>query len=219
MNAAYIQPEIPSRKGFKKQIVVCESGKTKNVILSDFDKAYDAKSQKPGTFFMEKQCSGAYLGAVALEMIKVAAKEDLFSEKLASAVLNLESFTTIEMNEFLHAPYSTEISFGKIVAENNGTQEDYDILYELFDALAERSARCAAAILTAAVVQSGEGKCASKPVCINCDGSTFWLTYKLSARVHGYLDDVLTRQKGLYWHIVCLDNDITIGTAIAGLVE
>lgn len=219
MNAAYIQPEIPSRKDFKKQIVVCESGKTKSVILSDFDKAYDAKSQKPGTFYMEKQCAGAYLGAVALEMLKTAAQEELFSEKIASSLLALESFTTIEMNEFLHAPYSTENSFGKFAAENNATQEDYDVLYELFDALAERSARCAAAILTAAVVQSGEGKCASKPVCINCDGSTFWLTYKISSRVQGYLDEVLTIQKGLYWRIVCLDNDITIGTAIAGLVD
>lgn len=219
MNAAYIQPEITSRKGFSKQIVVCESGKTKNVILSDFDKAYDAKSQKPGTFFMEKQCAGAYLGSVALEMLKSAAEEDLFSAGVTSAVLQLESFSTIQMSEFLHAPYNTENSFACLVSENNATQEDYDILFELFDALAERSARCAAAILTAAVVQTGEGKNPSKPVCINCDGSTFWLTYKIASRVQGYLDDVLTRQKGLYWNIVCLDNDITIGTAIAGLIE
>ncbi len=219
MNAAYIQPAIPSKKDFSKQIIVCEAGKIKNVILSDFDKAYDEKSQKPGTFYMEKQCAGAYLGFVALEMIKTAAKEELFSASLTAAILRLESFTTIQMNEFLHAPYNTENYFASFVNENNATQEDYDILYELFDSLCERSARCAAAILTAAVVQSGEGKNASKPVCINCDGSTFWLTYKISSRVQGYLDEVLTRQKGLSWHIVCLDNDITIGTAIAGLIE
>lgn len=219
MNAAYIQPALPSRKDFSRQIVVCESGKTKNVILSDFDKAYDEKSQKPGSFYLEKQCSGAYLGPVALEMLKTAANEGLFTDKLSSALLKLEALTTIELNEFLHKPYSQDISFGKFVYENKASDEDYDRLYQIFDALVDRSARCAAAILTAAVVQSGEGKNASKPVCINCDGSTFWLTYKISERVNAYLDEVLTRQKGLYWHIVRLENDITIGTAIAGLIE
>lgn len=219
MNAAYIQNETSSLKDFKKQIIVCESGKTKNVILSDFDKAYDKKSQKPGTFFMEKQCAGAYLGSVALEMLKMAADEGLFAKTLTSALKKLESFTTIEMNEFLIAPFDTEHSFAKLVFECGASQEEYDILYELFDSLAERSARCAAAILTAAVIQSGEGKCASKPVCINCDGSTFWLTHKLAFRVHSYLEQVLTLEKGLHWNIVRLEDDITIGTAIAGLVE
>lgn len=218
MNAAYIQPELSDVKDFSKQIVVCESGKTRNVIMSDFDIAYDKKSQKPGTFFMEKQCAGAYLGSIALEMLKTAADEELFSEKVSAELKKLESFTTIEVNEFLQAPYGTT-TLAEMFKKAGATEEDYDNAYRLFDALVDRSARCAAAILSAAVIQSGEGKNASKPVCINCDGSTFWLTYMISARVKAYLDQVLTREKGIYWHIVSLENDITIGTAIAGLIE
>lgn len=41
----------------------------------------------------------------------------------------------------------------------------------------------------------------------------------LFERVNAYLDDVLTVQRGLYWKIVSVDNDITLGTAIAGLIE
>lgn len=219
MNAAYIQPAIPSRKDFTKQIVVCESGKTNAVNMSDFDKVFDAKSQKPGTAFIEKQCAGGYLGPVGLEMVKMAAADGLFTEKLGKALAGLDALSNIEMNQFLHTPYNTEISLGKLCADCKATDEDYDRLYQLFDALAERSARCAAAILTAAVIQSGEGKNAAKPVCILCDGSTFWLTKMIKERVHAYLDDVLTQQKGIYWDIVSLDNDITLGTAIAGLIE
>ena len=218
MNAAYIQPAIPSREGFSRQIVVCESGKTRNVVMSDFDKAFDAKSQKPGTFFMEKQCSGAYLGPVAYEMLKAAAEDGLFSDAFAKKLAGLDSLTLIEFDGFLHSPYDASTTLGKLAAES-ATDEDYDRLYQLLDALVERSARCAAAILSAAVIQSGEGKNAAKPVCILCNGSTFWKTNMIVERVNGYLDALLTNEKGLYWKIVSVDNDITLGTAIAGLIE
>ncbi len=216
MNAAYIQNEIKEHN-FQKQIVVCESGKTKSVILSDFDKAFDKKSAKPGTFYIEKQCSGAYLGFVALEMLHTAAAENLFTEKLCAVLAAVESLTLIEVDAFLHGPYAENGTLAKIAAEN-ASEEDYDLLFELLDALVERSARSAAAILTAAVIQSGEGHCPSKPVCILCNGTTFYKTYMIRTRVLGLLDELLTRQRSLYWEVIERDNDITLGTAIAGLL-
>ena len=85
--------------------------------------------------------------------------------------------------------------------------------------LAERSARYSAAILTACAIKTGEGKNAAKPICILCDGTTFFKTYKVRERVYGYLDEVLTRQLGIYWNIVSCDNDITLGAAISGLID
>ena len=82
----------------------------------------------------------------------------------------------------------------------------------------ERSARRAAAILVACSMQSGEGKNASSPICILCNGTTFHKTYKIRARVMGYLEELLTVQRSLYCEIVWQDNDITLGTAIAGLI-
>lgn len=216
MNAAYIQNEI-QECNFQKQIVVCESGKTKSVILSDFDKAFDKKSAKPGTFYIEKQCSGAYLGFVALEMLHTAAAEKLFTEKLCTVLAAVESLTLIEVDAFLHGPYAENGTLAKIAAEN-ASEEDYDLLFELLDAVVERSARSAAAILTAAVIQSGEGDRPSKPVCILCNGTTFYKTYMIRTRVLGLLDELLTRQRSLYWEVIERDNDITLGTAIAGLL-
>lgn len=214
MNAAYIQPE---QYGLKKQIVVCESGKTGCVVRSDFDIAYDKTTQKPGEFFMEKQCSGAYLGPQSLIMLKTACEEGLFTEKVAKAISSINELTTINISEFLSGPYNKENILGKIICD--GTDEDADRLYQMLDAIVERSARCAAAILAAAVIQSGEGKVAAKPVGILCNGSTFYKTHMIYERVSAYLEQVLTVEKGLYWEILTVEDDITLGTAIAGLIK
>ena len=216
MNAAYLQPDCDCC-GIAKQIIVCESGKFKNINRSDFDIEFDKTTVKPGSFFLEKQCSGAYLGPVSTIIIQTAAKEGLFSEKLAAEILKLEPLTLIEMDKYLHSPYNKDCILGKLASEV-ATEEDCDILYQLLDAIVERSARCSAAILTACAIQTGAGKNASNPICILCNGTTFYKTHKVRERTYGYLDQVLTNQLGIYWEIVSAENDITLGTAIAGLI-
>ncbi|MCQ2610209.1 MAG: hexokinase [Treponema sp.] len=219
LNAAYIQPAVPGLKDFEKaQIVVCESGKLCKVSQSDFDKAVDANTNKPGTFFLEKSCSGAYMGPIAFHALKACAQENMVSKAVADKLLALESFTTIELSNFLQGPFCTETVLGKILAES-GTEDDYRFIFDLLDAIVERSARYAAAILTACVVQSGEGKNPCKPVCILCNGSTYYKTYKIADRVKGYLEQTLTYERGINWEIVTVEDDITLGTAIAGLIE
>ena len=97
--------------------------------------------------------------------------------------------------------------------------EDADRIFQILNAIVERSARYSAAILTACAIQTGKGKNAAQPICILCDGTTFFKTYKIKERVNAYLDEVLTKQLGINWNIVSCDNDITLGTAIAGLID
>lgn len=218
MNAAYIQPQNPDFPGVNKQIVVCESGKNKNVIRSDFDIEFDKTTARPGEFYIEKCCSGAYLGPVSLIMLKTAAKEEIFSPYVCKKILELTSLSTVDIDSFLHEPYDTSSCLGRLMAES-ARDKDYDLLFQILDAMVERSARHAAAILSACVIQSQEGKIATKPVCILCNGTTFHKTYMLKERVCAYLDEVLTRERGLSWRIVSVDNDITLGTAISGVSE
>ena len=217
MNSAYIQPEDASYTGLKKQVIVCESGKFKDVVSSDFDIAFDKKSVKPGSGIMEKHCSGAYLGPVCFEAIHCAASEGLFSKKFADSLLSLPALTQIEVDSFLHAPYNAASTLGAKVAES-ATEEDCERLFDLLDAMVERTARLAASILAASVIKSGEGKSSLAPVCLLCDGTSFYKTYKVRSRVEGYLEDVLVRQRGLYFEIVERENDITLGAAIGGLI-
>lgn len=219
MNAAYIQPAIPGSKDFgSSQIVVCESGKFCSVIQSDFDKEVDSKTTKPGTFFMEKGCSGAYLGPLSYSALTMASKEGLLSPKVAEKILALDKLTLIEASAYLEHPYDTNYVLAKILAEC-GTEEDYDFIFQTLDAIVERSARYSATILAACVIQSGAGTIPTKPVCILCNGSTYHKTYKIYERVKGYLEELLTRQKSLYWDIIAVENDITLGAAIGGLIE
>lgn len=218
LNAAYIQPEMPDVKDFAKQIVVCESGKFGAIVCSDFDDALDAKTLSPGKYRTEKQCSGGYLGDVAFEALKAAAEEGLFGKACAKRILLLSALSLVEADAFLHAPYSTNASLGALAAES-ASDEDYDRIFQILDAVMERSARYAAAILAACVIQSGEGKNASRPVCILCNGSTYFKTHMLARRVHGYLEEALTKERDLYWEIISRENDITLGAAIAGLIE
>ena len=105
-------------------------------------------------------------------------------------------------------------ALGKRAVET-GTQEDADTMYEILDAIVERSARLASAIIAASVIKSGKGTSAALPVGIVCDGTTFYKTHNLQYRLRGYLNEVLISQRHLYFEILTIDNDITLGTAVA----
>ena len=216
MNSAYIQPS-GEYKGVKQQIIVCESGKFNAIPRSDFDIALDKKSVKPGTSVMEKLCSGAYLGPLGYEVIHTAALEGLFSPSFSEHLIKLDKLTTIEMDTFLQAPYNTSSVLGAKAAES-ATPEDYNLMFQLLDAVVERTARLSSAILAASAIKCGEGKNATQPVCMLCDGTTFYKTYRIFKRIEGYLDQILIRDRGIYYEIVSVDNDITLGAAIGGLI-
>ena len=217
MNAAYLQPSCDCC-GIEQQIIVCESGKFLSVNRSDFDIAYANTTNNPNAFWLEKLCSGAYLGSLSYHALQYAAKDGLFSEKTTKEIQKIEGLTLIEADKFLHGPYNKDTVLGKILSET-ATDDDADKIFQILDAIVERSARYSAAILTACAIQTGAGKNFAKPICMLCDGTTFFKTYKIQERVNAYLDEVLTRQLGINWNIVSCDNDITLGTAIAGLID
>lgn len=223
MNAAYIESDKIKKIANaatvapESQIVVCESGSFDKLPRSAFDIAFDQTTTTPGKAIMEKMCSGAYLGPVGTIALKAAAKEGLFSEPVANAIIALPKAELYDMDRFFYAPYKTDTVLGAVVA--NGTTEDYDTMYAILDAIVERSARLTAAIIAACVIKSGKGTSPSKPVCVLCNGTTFYKTHNLHQRLRGYLNTVLTEQRHIYFEIVTVDNDITLGTAIAALSQ
>lgn len=214
LNAAYIQGKTSY---MEKQIIVCEAGKIRGVTRSDFDIALDKSTITPGTFYMEKSSSGGYLGPLTLCVLKTAAEEGMFNSKVAQKIKDLSSLSLIELDAYLHTPKDEKSTLGAIIKEC-GRGEDAETMFELLDAIVERSARRTAAIITSCVVQSGEGREAKAPVCVLCNGTTFHKTYKVRDRVASYLEDSLVVRQGLYYELVAADNDITLGSAIRGLI-
>ena len=164
---------------------------------------------------MEKMCSGAYLGPVSLIALKTAAKEGLFSKSVAEQIIALPKLELIDIDKFLYKPFNEETLLGGILAK--GTQEDRDTLFLILDAFVERSARLSCAIISAAVIKSGKGTKPSLPVCVSCDGTTLFKTHNLQPRLRGYLNEVLTVQRNLYFDIVAIDTPITKGAAVAAV--
>ncbi len=224
MNTAYIEPgevkKIASLRDSKgntapvPEIVVCESGRYNKIQRSDFDLAFDKTANTPGLYVMEKMCSGAYLGPVAGIILKTAAEEGLFTAPVAAAIKALDKVELKNLDQFLYAPKNAETLLGAVAAK--GTQEDADMMATLLDAVIERSARLSAALVAAAVIKSGKGYSAALPVGIVCDGTTFYKTHHLNSRLIGYLNEVLTAQRHIYFEILSIDNDITLGSAVAG---
>lgn len=213
INGAYIQPEVEKtdkHEEIKKQIVVCENGKCDKIPLSDFDKSMDKKSVFPGQYLLEKQCSGAYLGPVAHEMLLSAAEENFLSFGCSQKIKNLKDLTLIEADEFLHSPFKA----GKVsgLCEND---EDREKIFLMLDALISRAAKNGAAILSACALQSEEGKNSLHPIGMLCNGTTFYKTHKLFGQIFSELENYLTKKRGVYFEILTLENDITLGTAIA----
>lgn len=215
LNSAYIQKSNSKYQNFYEQIIVCESGRFSDSPSCDFDDELDQNSDIPGTGLMEKKCSGAYLPQLCLLAIKSAAKEGLFSKNLASKLLEIQKLSLKDTDLFFNFPYSSENLFGKLLSES-GIEEDYIQLYEILDVFMDRTARLASAILIANLIKSGEGKNPTKPVCIVCNGTTFYKTYKVKERIVAYLEELLVK-KSYYYELLSVDDDITLGTAIAAL--
>lgn len=221
MNAAYIESgkiaKIPSSvKAPAAQIVVCESGKCNKIARSKFDEELDSTTNSPGLYGYEKMCSGAYLGPLSRLAVVKAAEEGLFSAAVTPALAKLDSLELKDMDQFFYGPFRTDTKLGAILSK--GTDDDRETAFRLLDAFVERSARLAAANLAASVIKSGKGLNPAKPVSLLCEGTTFIRTHNLRERVVGYLNQVLTEERGLSYEIVTMDNAVTLGSAIAGLI-
>jgi hexokinase len=221
MNAAYIESlpiaKIGSMKGVPQtQIVVCESGKCNKIARSAFDETLDSGTNSPGLYGFEKMCSGAYLGPLGRLALVRAAADGLFSPALTTELSKLDALELKDMDQFFYGPYRADTKLGSIASR--GTEADREIMYRILDAFVERSARLAAANIATAVIKSGKGHNPSRPVSVLCEGTTFLRTHNLRERVTGYLNTVLTEERGIYYEIVTMENAVTLGSAVAGLI-
>lgn len=222
MNAAYIEYGTIAKiaasagKAPPSQIVVCESGKCNKIPRSSFDISLDSTTNSPGLYGYEKMCSGAYLGMLGKLALVRAASSGLFSGSVAAQFARLESLELKDMDQFFYGPYRTDTKIGAILT--GGTEADREITFRILDAFVERSARLAAANIAAVIIKSGKGLNPARPVSVLCEGTTFLKTHNLRDRVTGYLNEVLTAERGISYEIVTMDNAVTLGSAVAGLI-
>lgn len=196
----------------ERQIIVEEIGKSVSVPLSDFDIEFDKTTENPGQYPLEKCCSGAYMGGVVLKALYAACKEGLFSTSASQSILKIKALSTIEVNNYL----SGQKSLFDFVKE----ESDKKTLFAIMDAFVDRCAKIAASIIESSLILTAQGglENTGAGVCVLCNGSTFYRMHALKERIEFNLNQSKTVQNGLKYELMKMDDDICIGTAVAGLV-
>ena len=219
-NTSYIESsqqigKVPSESFTgKNQIINVESGGFA-VDLSDLDADFYKTTAHPDTYHFEKIISGAYLGPYILFVLKQAARDKLFSDDTCTAIQEIASLTTIEMDDLLHTPDKPSVLHDAC----GGDVKDCFLVSQIADRLVERAGRLSAVNLSAAVLKTDAGKDPEHPVCINADGTTFLKTHAMKEYTVGYLDEFLVEQHQRFYDMIHVDNSPVLGAAIAGLLN
>ena len=206
MNSAYIEIS---------QIVVTECGMFNDVVQSDVDKIVDKNSSCPGKSILEKMCSGAYIGEIAYQMLLLACKENQLSKQFAAELPNCAGMNAADFDAFFNQDKNEASSTSVLKkAANLGSENDRQIIHMLLQNLIERAAYiCAQAIITA--ISHADLADDYSPICITCNGSTFWKTPLLKETVQFYLNKKLDRR----FEIVQIEDDITTGSFVSAFIE
>ena len=203
MNSAYIA---------NSKIVVTECGMFNDVLQSDFDKSVDANSSTPGKSILEKMCSGAYIGEIAYKMILSACEDGLLSKQIFRCHPICAGITAADFDGFLADDDNSTSALQEVAAY--GSENDRQVIEELLQKLIERAAYiCSQAIMSA--YSNADKSDDLAPVCINCNGSTFWKTPHLKQLVENCLKKHLDRR----FELVQIEDDITSGSFIAAFIS
>ena len=184
-NAAYVEPSLGG------MVVNSESGAFDKIAQSDFDRAADAKNERPGTFVFEKMIAGAYLGNVGL-------------------TIDLDDFASGRVRGDRDNPLAA------VFADSGEAATARELVFPVF----ARAAVLSAAQLAAFAVKSESGRDQARPVAICADGSTYYKTRTVSFPdiVRMELDRLLTSARGIHYEILPqIDDAPMVGAAIVAL--
>ena len=205
-------PFQPENKGHL--IINTELGNFNKLNRGVIDQELDKDTVNPGVNSFEKMFSGGYLGELFLRTLKKAVDEGLFEENTGKGLRAISMLETEDMNDFLDSPET-----GNILADicEKAEGESREILYYIALNLVERSAKLAAAALSALCLKSGAGHSPSSPICITVEGSTFYKLKNLRDLTLFHIKQHLTDPKGIYTDIIAVEDATIKGAAIAGL--
>lgn len=192
-----------------------ESGAFSGAKQSRFDQAMDAGTNDCGYYTFEKMISGAYLGRVGFAVLSQAAKEGLVSPSAAAAVLSWTTVSNKDLDDFCGAAPAEGNPFLDAVF----TAADREAVVALCTPVYERAAVLTAVNIASAIIKTGEGHDAARPVCVNVDGSTYHRTRtaQFRNRVQNELQQLLG-PRGIAYELIRVDESPVIGAAVAGLM-
>lgn len=216
-NTAYIEhnENIGKLDGYLSagsQVINIESGGFSAFQRGPCDLQLDAHSENPGGHVFEKAISGAYMGTLTLELLQALTSEEVFSAAGGAALAIMKDLSTIHVDNLV-SDNGRDLG---VLGSEAFIDSDREIIKTVFKGVVDRAALLTAVNISAAVVKSGSGQDADRPICVNIDGSTYYKTYQLADKVQTYLKELLAARR-LHIRCVQVDDAPVVGAAIAGL--
>ncbi|GHU23338.1 hypothetical protein FACS1894164_07510 [Spirochaetia bacterium] len=218
-NTAY--PEKYIRKtGFESaenpQIVVCETGTFAHRYQGYLDKEFDQTTKNPGTYLLEKACSGAYLGPLTLHIIQQAIRDRILNFKKAEEVSAWTTLQTRDLNIFLRGQTNPDNPLYNLFGPDESEARS-SFLY-LNTIIIERAALLAAAPIAAAVRRIAHYDPES-PVRIAIEGTTYLIYKGMRNALDSWLHTMLDVDKPHPYLIAPVDQASLFGAAVAALTR
>ena len=195
-------------------LINMEAGSFADVLQGESDKLLDEASVDAGKCHYEKMISGRYLGEVMYHTLRFAAKDGLFSAKMADGLMKLTELTTAEADAFCARPYGSGV-----LALMCDTEDDRETAYLILDRCVERAARLVCGNLGGILLQTGWGKHRHRPACIVAEGSTFYKGQLFKGKLERIAAEYITGTLGRYFVFRRTEDANLIGTAAAALLS
>jgi hexokinase len=196
-----------------QQAINVEAGSFGGVTRGDIDTAFDKTTANPGRYAFEKMVAGAYLGGLCLTALKTGAREGLFRDTAADALLNRSALTGRDLDAIVAGDGAT--LFSPCTRAVDASADGFAVT--VCRAVVERAARLSAVNICAAVLRPFRSAPPANPICINIDGSTFYALPGFKQAVETHMHSLLT-PRGVSFELVHVENAPVIGAAIAGLL-
>ena len=145
-------------------------------------------------------------------MLLTACEEGLLSKQIFRCHPICAGMTAADFDGFFADDDNSTSALQEVAAYGNSN--DRQVLEELVQKLIERAAYICSHAIISAVKQSDVTSDLS-PICISCNGSTFWKTPLLKQLVETCLKKKLDRR----FELVQTDNDITAGSFAAAFIQ
>jgi hexokinase len=199
----------------KSQIINIESGNFGKTPRTDLDIAYDKTTANPGNYAFEKMFSGGYFGGLCLSILKIAAKENVFTEKTATGILSLNELTAENVNNFICNTTTVRGTLHPCILNKS----DEVSCIKIIESLVERASKLVAANLAAVVLKTNKGKSASRPILITIEGTSFYKLHNLKSLFENYFAGYLTGERERFYEFTEVRQSSLVGAALAALIN
>lgn len=222
MNSSYVEangniakdPSLRVMKGWTA--VNLESGGYDKIQRGTADLRLDQKTANPGKQRMEKMMSGAYLGSLFQETVRLAEEEGHLPQGRLEKLLGTRPLTTRELTQFAQGSPDEEDPLH--ILDRNLSSDESEFLHALAKGLLRRAAKLAVINVLGIAMKIKKIRPDLSTVPLVLEGSTFYGSAHIQHYLDAYLNQIHLRT-GIHIQRIQMEHSVLIGAASAALVE